>query len=135
MWQHSTSIRYYQSHIAFFLIAVWMVTAIFVLIIQMNDLSNYGATDYLGYLSQLQKVEAWRGYIFNTIIVIFLPIPIIHFVKILAYNCCFARQVYDPVTGLRRKLYCEQLLKVYDEAFALDWGLFIMSVAGLFLEQ
>ena len=92
MWKNSTSLRYYQSHIAFFLIAVWLVVSLFMLIIQMHDLSDYQSTDHLGYLRQLKQVEQWRFNIFISILIIFFPIPIIQFVKISAYNCCFARQ-------------------------------------------
>ncbi len=50
MWKNSTSLRYYQSHIAFFLIAVWLVASMFTLILQMHDLSDYASSDAKGYL-------------------------------------------------------------------------------------
>lgn len=136
MWKNSTSLRYYQSHIAFFLIAVWLVASLFTLILQMHNLSDYQSTDHIGYLRQLKEVEQWRFNIFISILIIFFPIPVIQFVKISAYNCCFSRtsENHHPQTAghvkPHRKLYCEQLLKVYDEAFALDWCLFIMAVIG-----
>ena len=132
MWKNSTSLRYYQSHIAFFLIAVWLVASLFTLILQMHDLSDYTSSEHLGYLRQLKQVEQWRYNIFLSVLVLFLPIPFIQFVKISAYNCCFSRQTHNPHGPLQqqRKLYCEQLLKVYDEAFALDWCLFFLALAG-----